>query len=144
MDLGCGYTYEFWDKWHEVSESGTDVTRIGGGGVSHAVAKGAQLCVHLSSLSDLFNQVPEINVSTNTRRVIPVITSHPNSMCIPSDEKVIMPGPSILNDETDVRVAFHVIQEASEAFSPIQIISDKTGILLIFAHHLHLRSSGLP
>ena len=48
-----------------------------------------------------------------------------------SDEKVIMIGPATLNDETDVRMAFHMIQEATASFSVIHIISDTTGILLI-------------
>ena len=45
------------------------------------------------------------------------------SVEIPSDEKVIMTRPAIFNYETDVRMAFHVIQEATARFSLIQIIS---------------------
>ena len=48
-----------------------------------------------------------------------------------SDEKVIMIGPATLNDETDVRMAFQMIQEATASLSVIHIISDTTGILLI-------------
>ena len=44
----------------------------------------------------------------------------------PSDSKVIMTGPATLNDETDVRMAFYVIQEATARFSVIHIIPDKT------------------
>ena len=37
-----------------------------------------------------------------------------------------MTGPATLNDETDVRMAFYVIQEATARFSVIHIIPDKT------------------
>lgn len=46
----------------------------------------------------------------------------------PFDEKVIIIGPTT---HSDVRMAFHVIQEATASFSVVHIISDTTGILLI-------------
>ena len=45
----------------------------------------------------------------------------------PSVEKVIVTGPATLNNETDVRVAFYMIQEATARFSMIHIISAMTG-----------------
>ena len=47
----------------------------------------------------------------------------------PPDEKVIMIGPATLDDETDVRLAFRMTQEATVWFSVIHIISDKTAKL---------------
>ena len=74
-----------------------------------------------------------------------MMTSHLNSVKIPSEGNVIKTWPAILNDETDVRMGFHMIKEATAGSEPIQIISDKTGIPLISVEHfLHLRSSGLP
>ena len=88
--------------------------------------------MHQSRKLTFSNQVPLINIGANKRQVIQVIAKCLNSMEIPSDEKVIMTGSAMLNDETNVMVAFHMIQEATARFSPIQIISDKTGIMLIF------------
>ena len=67
--------------------------------------EGAQSCVRPSSLSKLFNQVPVVHVPTNKRRVIQLVASRLNSKEISSDENVIMSGPTVLSDETDVKMA---------------------------------------
>ena len=93
--------------------------------------EGSLPCVHLSSQSTLFNRVPVINVPTPTNKRY---TGYPDDRSLmekPSDEKVIRIGPATLNDETDVRMAFRMIQEATASFLVIHIISDTTGILLI-------------
>ena len=98
-----------------IAEFGTDVTAWRGGkglkgrgwGVVMLSSKGAQSCVHLSSQSVLFSQVPVINVPTYKRHA-----GYPDdcsSMQKPSDDKVILTGPATLNDETDVRMTFNVM-----------------------------------
>ena len=111
MDRGCGWAYVCPDERHVVTESGTDVTAWGWGGGSCCRQK-AHRRVRTCQVSRLFfNQVPVINVPTDKRRVIPVITSRLNS-----DEEVIMIGPAILND---VRMALRRIQETTSRFSVI-------------------------
>ena len=50
-----------------------------------------------------------INLPTSKRPVIRVITSRLNSKGIPSDEKVIMTGQTILNDKVDLGMAFYMM-----------------------------------
>ena len=58
-----------------------------------------------------------------------MVTYRLNSMGIPSDEKVIMTVPAIPNYETDVRMAFDMIQEADLPVLPAKLWSASTSVM---------------
>ena len=99
-----------------------------GGGESCCRQKGlSRECT--CQVSGLFySQVPVMNELTNQRHAGSPGDS--NSTEKLSDEKVIMIGRATLNDETDVRIAFHVIQRATASFSLIRTVSSDTGLSL--------------
>ena len=99
-----------------------------GGG--HAVARRVSAVCASVKLVHSF-QFPVINVPTLIDKRY---TGYPDDRSLMEkscDEKVIMIGPATLNNEMDIRTAFHMIQKATASFSVIRIISDTTGIQLI-------------
>ena len=68
---------------------------------------------------------------------------------IPHEKRVAGPEPhpiqvgisewqtSIIHEEPDVIMVYHMIQEATAGHSPISVVSDDTDVLLILVHHLH-------
>ena len=87
----------------------------------HAVAKMGSVVCALVKLVGSFQSGP---VPTNKRHA-----GYPDdrrSIEKPSDEKVIMTGPATLNEETNVRMAFNLIQEATARFSVVHIIYEIT------------------
>ena len=64
-------------------------------------------------------------------------------MGIHSDEKMIMIGPASLNDETDVRMAFHVIREAAARLSVIRLEDCDAKWTLHVAGHVSVVTSSV-
>lgn len=51
---------------------------------------------------------------------------------------------AVHHEETDVLMAYHMIQEATNGHKSIRVVSDDTDVLVILAHHLYSRTNGLP
>lgn len=47
-------------------------------------------------------------------------------------------------EDADVMIVYHMINEAAAGHSPIRIICDGTDVLLILAHHLQARTNDIP
>ena len=91
-----------------ISKIGTDVTDWTGGR-GHAVARrGSVVCVPVKLVAS-FQLGPSNYVPTSERHTGWYDPDDCSSLEKPSNEKVIINGPATFIDETDVRMAFHVI-----------------------------------
>ena len=51
---------------------------------------------------------------------------------------------AVTHDEADTIMAYNTIEESVGGQSPIRIVSDDTGVLIIITHQLHARTNNLP
>lgn len=119
--------------------------------------KGTSRVYNLTEESPLPQQSVMLKVTANKEQLIQMIVHRLCSMQPPPGTDVVITGPDphpihmgsglqqdpLYHEEADVLMAFHVINESSLGQRNIRVVSDDTDVLIILAHHLHMKTKGL-
>ena len=103
-------------------------------------------------------QVMALNVAAVKAQLIRLQVKHLCKLIIPCGKRLVVTGPYphlievgvgilprvITHDEADTIMAYNTIQESVGGQSPIRIVSDDTGVLIIITHQPHARTNNLP
>lgn len=145
----CQVLHVVFDRYHENSiKSACQMTR----------SKGLSRVYQLAGESHLPKQAITLTVSANKLQIIKLIVDQLCSTHVPDGKRMIVTGPephhidvgtevmqeSVTHGEADVLMAYHLINEAVDGYSPIKVASDDTDVLVILAHHLYTGTNDMP
>ncbi len=100
-------------------------------------------------------QAMAFNVAANKEQLIRLLVKHLCKLIAPNGKRLVVTGPdphpivgvlprAITHEEANIIMVYHMIEESVGWRSPIRIVSDDTGVLIILAHHLQARTNNLP